>query len=367
MINIAALFVLATTQMEKSIGFWAAYLLPLCCLGASIIPFVLWNHRLSTFAKLLELPILTRSLAKIPPEGNVLPHTGKVLLLAARSGFHLSAANPSIQKQRHNRSVPWTSDFVQEIRRGFQACRVVICFTIFYLCFNQTLNNIISQANQMELDGISNDTVQSLNAIFYIFLNPLIQQGLFGFLSRHRISFGPIARMTAAFIFMAGGMAYAAGVQEIIYSRGPCFSHPKACEAGIVGRDGTTIEYRPNEISVWIQIPFHILLATGEIFGFVALNEFAYAEAPTNMKALVKAFEQCTAALGAALGMALGPVSKDPWLVIMYSSLAGTMAFSGVAFYGIFRKFDAQWHANKKAEDEEEPTEVEVVRGKRRE
>ncbi|CAI6342057.1 unnamed protein product [Periconia digitata] len=345
MINIAALFVLATTQMEKKIGFWAAYLLPLCCLGASIVPFVFWNQRLT----------------KLPPEGTVLADTSKVLILAARSNLHLSAANPSIQKQHHNRSVPWTSTFVDEVRRGFRACRVIICFTIFYLCFNQTMNNIISQANQMELDGISNDTVQSLNAIFYIFLNPLIQQGLFGFLSRHRIVLGPISRMAVAFIFMAAAMAYAAGVQEVIYNRGPCFSHPKACEAGIVWRDATTIHYQPNEISVWMQIPFHILLATSEIFGFVALNEFAYTEAPTNMKALVKAFEQCTAGLGAALGIALGPVSKDPWLVIMYSSLAGTMACSGIAFYGFFRNLDAQWYSTRKNRNEEEPEKHEAV------
>lgn len=250
-----------------------------------------------------------------------------------------------------NQSFPWTSVFVQEIRRGLRACRVVICFVIFYLCFNQTTNNIISQASQMEISGVSNDTIQSMNPIFYIVLNPLIQNILFPFLSRRRISFGPIARMSASFLFMALGTAYAAGIQKLIYSRGPCFTQPSACEAAVIATYDDAKQYRPNEISAWIQIPLHFLFAIGEIFGFVALNEFAYTEAPTNMKALVKAFEQFTAALGAALGVALGPVSKDPWMVIVYSVIAGVTAVTGIAVYATFRAYDASWYTKEVIEN----------------
>lgn len=49
MINIASLITLATTSLEKSVGFWAAYLLPLCGLIASVVPFVLLNGRLSMY------------------------------------------------------------------------------------------------------------------------------------------------------------------------------------------------------------------------------------------------------------------------------------------------------------------------------
>ncbi|KAI1415383.1 oligopeptide transporter [Hypoxylon sp. FL1857] len=337
MINIASLITLATTSLEKNVSFWAAYLLPLCGLGTSIVPFILLNSRLT----------------KLAPHGNVLPHAAKVLVLATKSGFRLAAADPSYQRQHYNRSVPWTPVFVLEIRRGLRACRVIIFFILFYLCFNQTTNNIISQANQMEISGVSNDTIQSLNPIFYIVLNPLIQNVLFPFLSRHRMSLGPIARMSAAFLFMACGIAYAAGIQKLIYSRAPCFTQPLACEAGVIGTYDGTNQYRPNEISAWIQIPLYFLLATGEIFGFVALNEFTYAEAPTNMKALVKSFEQLTAALGAALGVALGPVSKDPYLVIVYSAMAGTAAAGGIALYAAFRAYDVSWHMNEAVEDSE--------------
>ena len=46
MVNIAGLSSLATTFMEKYIGFWAAYLLPLCFLCTGIIPLITWHKLL---------------------------------------------------------------------------------------------------------------------------------------------------------------------------------------------------------------------------------------------------------------------------------------------------------------------------------
>ncbi|KAF2969438.1 hypothetical protein GQX73_g4107 [Xylaria multiplex] len=343
MINIAALSTLATTSLEKRIGFWAAYLLPLAFMSVSIVPFVLWNQ----------------SFTKLPAQSSVLAHAVKIVIAAFQSGFHLSAADPAYQQSCKGRSVPWTSNFVQELRRGFRACRVLLFFIIFYLCFNQSTNNIIAQANQMELSGVSNDTVQSLNAIFYIFLNPIVSFWVLPLFARRQVPLGPITRMTAAFVLLALAMGYAAGVQELIYKRGPCFTHPLACEAGQFTTSDGQVRHRPNEISVWVQTPFYFLVAASEIFGFVAENEFTYLEAPENMKALVKAFEQLTAALGALLGIALGPVSRDPWLVILYSALAGTMAVAGVILFGIFRKYDARWYLSRGLEEPEKSSNTE--------
>lgn len=102
-----------------------------------------------------------------------------------------------------------------------------------------------------------------------------------------------------------------------------------------------TREPEPDDFNVWLQTPLHFLLAIGEILGLVALNEYTYSEAPTNMKAVVQALQEIAAAMGAALGIALGPVSRDPWLVVMYASLAGTMALSSAVFIAFFKKYDA--------------------------
>ncbi|KAG9236197.1 POT family-domain-containing protein [Amylocarpus encephaloides] len=322
MSNIAALFIIPATLVEKHIGFWACYLLPTCVLIVAVIPVLIWNRRL----------------IKLPPQGNVLPQTSKVLAIAIRSHFHLSAASPSHQLTCHNRVVPWSPTFVSEIRRGLKGCRVIICFVIFWLCYNQLSNNIISQAGQMKQQGLSNDTMGSLNAVACVIMGPIIQNLLIPFLRRHRVPFGPIMRMTVAFLFIAAGIAYIAGLQSLIYSRRPCFEHPLECPAAA---DGSRM--RPNDISVWLQTPMHFLLAVGEILGLVSLSEYTYNEAPPNLKAMVQAFQALAAALGAALGMALGPALRNPWLVIMYASLAGSMAVSALVFWGFFRRHDTEY------------------------
>ncbi|KAH9883703.1 oligopeptide transporter [Xylariomycetidae sp. FL2044] len=328
MANIASLSSIPTTLLEKHVGFWAAFLLPTCVFVLSTVPILVWHRRL----------------VKLPPQANALPQAGRIMLYACRSRFSLSAADPEYQKTHHGRAVPWTSAFVQEIRRGLKACRVIICFIIFWLCYNQTTNNIISQAGQTEQYGLSNDTIQALNPIACIIIGPLLQNLLFPFLRRHKISFGPILRMTVSFLFISAGIAYAAGFQRLIYSRGPCYRFPLECPESFANSGNQAADRadaRPNEVNVWIQTPLHFLLATGEILGLVSLNEYTYSEAPASTKAVVQAFQQTVVAMAAILGLALGTVSKNPYLTILYATLAGTMAASAVLFWAAFRKYDS--------------------------
>ncbi|KAI1129717.1 MFS general substrate transporter [Nemania abortiva] len=346
MVNIAALSSIATTLVEKHVDFWAAYLLATGIFLLGIIPVLLWS----------------RHLVKPLPDDNALSQTGQVLLIACRSGFRLSAADPEFQRLHKDRTVEWSADFVSQLRRGLKGCRVIICFVIFWLCYNQTTNNLISQAGQTEQIGISNDTIQSLNPIACIILGPLIQSVIFPFLRRRKVASGPIARMTCAFFFIAAGIAYAAGLQQLIYSRGPCFEYPLECPAAKDGEHGGSL--RPNEVNIWVQTPVHFLLAAGEILGLVALNEYTYSEAPSNAKSMVQAIQQLAAAIGSALGLALGPVSKNPDLVILYASLAGTMAVSGAVFWVTFRKLDIGYEAENDAAENTGTSDVSIHDGK---
>ncbi|KAF2758421.1 hypothetical protein EJ05DRAFT_451916 [Pseudovirgaria hyperparasitica] len=325
-VNLASLSIIATTFMER-VSFWAAYLIPLSVLSISVVPIFVWRGRL----------------VRPPRQENVIPKALRLVLLACRNGFHLSAADPS-QRQI---DVPWDSRFVGEIRRGFKACQVMIVFIIFWLCYNQMWNNIVSQAGQMELYGISNDTIVFLNVAAVVLLGPIIQR-LQELLRRYKVSFGPIRRMSVAFVLNAVGMGYAAGLQKLIYSRGPCYSYPLTCPQAYT--EGVR---SPNNVNVWLQAPIHFLLGASEILGFVTMTEYAYAEAPSNMKAVVQALSQLTIALGSALGISLGPVSRDPWLVILYSCLAATMGVSAVVFFLLFYKSDYTSDVHKVVQDKE--------------
>ncbi|KAK4174684.1 putative peptide transporter [Triangularia setosa] len=314
--NIASLSSIPVTFIEWHHEFWSAYLLATVTLCLSIALFLLWS----------------KNLVKVKPQGNILPKAVRVLVCASKNGFKLERTKPSYQKTHHGKEVPWTNSFVEEMCRGMVACRVIFFLVIFYLCIAQMYNNLVSQAGQMLLSGVPNDMIQAFSGVACIIFGP-IMQGLYEFLARRKIAFGPIARITTSFIFCGASMAYAAGVQKLIYSTGPCYNHPFNCPESEGGR-------QPNNVSVWVQLPVYILLAIAEILGFVTAFEYAYSKAPREMKTVVQALTQLTAGVASLLGMAISPVSRDPNMVIVYSCLAGAMGVSAVVFLWRFRRYD---------------------------
>lgn len=202
------------------------------------------------------------------------------------------------------------------------------CFVPFHLCMNQITNNLVSQAGQMRLGGIPNDTIQALNSIACVLLGPIMQKFVYPIVRGRGFAFGPIARITWAFIMMSTAMAYAAGVQKLIYTKAPCYDKPLQCEKS------------PNDVSVWIQSPVYFLLGVAEILGFTTLAEYSYSEAPRNMRSLVQAMAQLSSGAGSALGMAFSPLSKDPQILYLYTGLSVTMITTAPTFWLMFRAYD---------------------------
>lgn len=206
------------------------------------------------------------------------------------------------------------------------------CFAFFYLCTTQMYNNLVSQAGQMQLSGVPNDMLSAMASVASVIFAPPIQL-LYNWLAKRMIPFRPIARISTAFLICAGGMAYASGIQKLIYLAGPCYDAPLACPASDNGR-------LPNEVNVWLQVPVYVLLAIAEIFGMVTATQYAYEKAPRGMRGIVQATVQLSAGIGALLGMAISPAAKDPNMIAMYAALAGVMAVCSVVFWWIFRKYD---------------------------
>lgn len=212
-------------------------------------------------------------------------------------------------------------------------CSNSFSLLLFYLCIGQLYNNLVSQAGQTDLNGVPNDMIQVFSGVGCIIFGPVVQAG-YDYLGRRGIKVPPITRLTLAFMFCAAAMAYAAGYQYLIYSSGPCYNRPLACDAS----NGSTI---PNSVSVWIQLPVYMLLAIGEILGYVTAFEYAYNKAPKDMKTVVQAITQLTACLASALGVAISPAAKDPNMVIFYGSLAGSMVLTAAVFWGCFAKYNS--------------------------
>lgn len=119
----------------------------------------------------------------------------------------------------------------------------------------------------------------------------------------------PISRITTGFFLASIAMIYAAVLQHIIYTKPPCFLYPKKCPASNDGELG-------NKIHVAIQTPAYLFIGLSEIFSSVTGLEYAYTKAPASMKSFVTSLFLLTTALGAALGMAISPVAKNPKLVV---------------------------------------------------
>lgn len=185
----------------------------------------------------------------------------------------------------------------------------------------------------METYGIPNDTFQNLSALTVIIAMPILQRLFYPALRRLKIPSPPISRITAGFFLEAAAMAYAAGVQKIIYNSGPCYESPLKCSAG---------ESLPNHVNVAIQVPAYVLDGLAGAFFYPTGQEYAYTKAPSSMKALVQSILMVTVAIGAALAFALSPAYQDPRNVIMYACLAGFMFLTTCLFYYFLRKYDRE-------------------------
>lgn len=144
-----------------------------------------------------------------------------------------------------------------------------------------------------------------------------------------------MARIAMGFLFLTLAMVYTAILQKLVYSTGPCYNHPLTCPESDHGQI-------PNQISMFLQTPIYVLSAIAEIFCFTTGTEYAYYQAPKKMKSMVQSVGMTTAGVGACLAMAFTPITKDPHLVIMYSSLAGVMAVTTVLFGAFFEKHDRE-------------------------
>ncbi|KAK4866681.1 hypothetical protein LT330_008234 [Penicillium expansum] len=235
--NIGSLYLIASTYLEKEVGFWAAYLLPLCSVGVSIPLLLFWQ----------------KSFVKLAPDGNFLPQAGKVLVYSARERFRLDAAKPAFQAEKYGRKI--------------------------------------------KLSAIPNDTIQALNPIACVLLGPIIQKLLYPGLQKYGIVFESISRL-----------------QKLICTQGPCYESPR----NFPDSNGGKI---PNNIT------------------------------PKDMRSLVQALRQVTAATGSAFGIALSPVAVDPKVMYLYTGLTATMIAAAPTFWVAFMNYD-------KVDDEDELNEV---------
>ncbi|KAL7662977.1 Peptide transporter PTR2 [[Candida] zeylanoides] len=312
MINIGSLSVIATTEMELNIGFWAAYLLPFCFFFIGVITLFVGKNQY----------------VKVPVGDKIIAKTFRVVFIGLRNRFNLDAAKPSLRPEA---AYPWSDKFVEEVKRAMYACKVFCFYPIYWLVYGQMTNNFVSQAGQMELHGLPNDVLTAFNSIAIIILIPLFERFLYPTI-RKFTPFKPMTKVFFGFMFGSCAMVYAAVLQHFIYKAGPCYDMPMECAP----------EYSntPNHVHVAIQVPAYILIGISEILASITGLEYAYTKAPVSMKSFIMALFLLMNAFGSALGIALSSTSKNPKFVWNYTGLAVSCFIAGWCFWFCFRHYN---------------------------
>ncbi|KAL9597950.1 MAG: hypothetical protein Q9179_004089 [Wetmoreana sp. 5 TL-2023] len=181
--------------------------------------------------------------------------------------------------------------------------------------------------------GVPNDAIKSTNPLTGIFFYPFVQKIVYPWLRRRHINFKSAARITFGFFLLTAALAYAAGLQQLIYNSGPCYDEPLKCPASDNGRI-------PNQISMFLQIPIYSIGGMAEVFCLTTGTEHAYNQAPKSMRSIIQSFSIAMAGVGALIAMAFTPLAKDPHLVILYAVLAGILMAATIVFYVCFRSID---------------------------
>ncbi|KAI8388761.1 POT family-domain-containing protein [Radiomyces spectabilis] len=311
-INIGSLSAIATTELEKNVGFWPAYLLPTCM-----------------FVPCMAVVLLgRRHYVQNPPRGSVFVEAGRLFFFSWKIKGGMEACKPSNIEREHPEllsKVTWDDIFVDELKRTLKACTVFCWYPIYWICYSQITNNLISQAATMMTGNVPNDIMQNIDPLALIILIPIMDRIVYPLLRRYGFRMRPILRISLGFVFASAAMAYTAGIQSRIYKTPPYYDHPNG---------------RENWISAAYQIPSYVFVAMSEIFASITGNEYAYKKAPQTMKSIVMALFLLTNCVASLIGFALVSVAKDPKLEWMFTGLAGAAIVAAILFYIIFHKND---------------------------
>lgn len=311
-INIGSLSAIATTELEKNVGFWPAFVLPTLMFIPCIIVVILGRNQY----------------IQNPPRGSVFIEAGRLFWLSWKVKGGIDACKPSNLAREYPEyaiKATWDDVFVDELKRTLKACVIFCWYPIYWLCYSQMTNNLVSMAGTMLTGNVPNDIMQNIDPIALIIIIPIMDSIVYPGLRRLGLPMRPIARITCGFFFAAAAMGYTAGIQSMVYKSAPYYDHP---------------EGRQNWISAAYLIPSYVLIAISEIFASITGMEYAYKKAPQSMKSIVMALFLLTNCFASILAFALVSVAVDPKLEWMYTGISAAMFFCTIMFYICHHKAD---------------------------
>ncbi|KAK4142828.1 general substrate transporter [Dichotomopilus funicola] len=327
-INIGGFMGIATAYSEKYIGWWLAFLIPLILYLP--LPFLLW--------------FLRKRVILHPPGGSDLPNVFRVLGIIFRRGgikrigrhgfWDLAKpSNIAAAGLSGHFVTRWNDDFVDDVRRTFQATGIFCFFPIQYLNDNGIGSAASFLTTMLRTDGVPNDVISNFNSLSIIACAPILNYGLYPALRRANIHYGPVARMTTGLAMSTlGGVGYTL-LNSYAYQQSPC---------GEYGSSDCKVGTGVAPISIWwIAIPYAVG-GISELFINVPAYGIAYSRAPVNMRGLVSALNLFNTAVAYIIGLATSSVITDPYLTWDFGGTAIAGGILTIVFYFTFRHIDKE-------------------------
>ncbi|ORZ10421.1 POT family-domain-containing protein [Absidia repens] len=334
--------------LELNVDFWAAYLLPTIALLVSIMVFVagtkLYYRPKPTGSIILKaFSVIGQAWKqKALPENKEARKQCKDFMDFAKRDSGMTNTAPWTPEMTA-KAAHWDDQFVDELKQAIMACKIFVPLSIYWVCYNNLSNNLISQAAVMARPaGLPNNIMNNFDPIALLIFIPIVDIIIYPALRKHKINFFPQQRITAGFFIGALSMVYAAVVQHYIYM------DPLFIETG-----------DSSNVSVFIQIPCYVLIAFSEIFASITSIEYAYTHAPKSMKSLVSALSLWPNCVAALISLAISPAAQDPNMVWVYTGVACGAFACGILYYWLFKHYDdidEEYRVKKLTDQQHQPT-----------
>lgn len=225
---------------ERYVGFWLSYALPtfLFFVAPLVLMFCKKRYTLS------------------PPTGDVTSRAFNLLFLASKGCW---TANPVKTYRNFHREGFWDrvkpsnmgpdrpswyqgmdDAWVDQVARGFNACKVFCWLPLYWLAYSQMVGNLTSQSATMDLNGVPNDLINNLNPLTLVIFIPLIDFFFYPALRKANLHFTPIKRITTGF-FVASCAMISSTVMQYVRVPWRCLSVQTPADLAVLLPDITSM------------------------------------------------------------------------------------------------------------------------------
>uniref|UniRef100_A0A665VT18 Solute carrier family 15 member 1 n=1 Tax=Echeneis naucrates TaxID=173247 RepID=A0A665VT18_ECHNA len=360
---------------------------------------------------------------KTAPQGNILVKVCKCIGFAIKNRFQ--HRSPQYPKRSH--WMDWAEEkydklLIAQVKMVLKVLFLYIPLPMFWALFDQQGSRWTLQATTMDGDFgiliIQPDQMQTVNPILILILVPIMDSVIYPLISKCKLNFSPLKRMTVG-MFLAALAFVAAGLVQIqIDQTLPQFPSDTVSQAKFInmldrklpiragannftldpftvlcqncvdtclGTEDTgpvatntmsdyilviqpVMDISPNSFHMAWQIPQYFLITAGEVVFSVTGLEFSYSQAPSNMKSVLQAGWLLTVAVGNIIVLIVAEAAtlSEQWAeYILFASLLILVCiiFAFMAYFYTYidpTKIEAQFAHND--DDEKKRKSVEMVR-----